>query len=529
MRRRRLATLVVLVLASAACRTAAPATASGTAAAAGSAASAATAASADAPRAAGSTALRQRWLEMFARAYFPGRSGQVFYVPHEGDFLTDRDPLYQFMHGSPWDYDVRIPLFFYGPGFIKPGASAEPATQQDVVPTLAAVLKTTPPATVTGRALPAVESTAARPRIIALLALDGMRADYYDTHADVIPTLSRLRREGASFTNARLISLPSATSIGHATIGTGTDPRIHGQVVNRLFNRVTGASQEAYNQLDPGELMALTLADVWNITTDGRARIIGQGGAIRATAGLVGHGACILNGRKVMATSYSTRDAGWETNPDCYTLSGALARINGKRYWEEAGGTWMGHDIANPTRFRSSGVFMKFEGEALAAVLEAEDIGTDEVTDLVLVNIKSIDYVSHAYGPASREVREALAELDRQITRAVQIIEKKAGPRGSVIAVTADHGMPGEPPPGRRRILTTEVLETLNQRFSPTPPSIVQFFTDAANAQIHLDTARLTQLGFSLREVAAFLESTLFEAVFTEDEVRAAQMRLPLR
>ena len=38
--------------------------------------------------------------------------------------------------------------------------------------------------------------------------------------------------------------------------------------------------------------MALTLADVWNIATDGRAVIIGQGGAIRATAGLVGHGAC---------------------------------------------------------------------------------------------------------------------------------------------------------------------------------------------------------------------------------------------
>ena len=53
---------------------------------------------------------RQQWLEMFARGYFPGRSGQVFYVPHEGDFLIDKDPLYTFMHGSPWDYDARSPL-----------------------------------------------------------------------------------------------------------------------------------------------------------------------------------------------------------------------------------------------------------------------------------------------------------------------------------------------------------------------------------------------------------------------------------
>jgi hypothetical protein len=468
---------------------------------------------------------------MFARSYFPGRSGQVFYVPREGDFLIEKDPLYRFMHGSPWDYDARIPMFFHGPGFIRQGSWNEAVAQQDVAPTLAALLKIAPPATVTGHALAqAIEPAAAVPRVIALVVLDGMRADYFDTHADAIPTLARLRREGASFANARVTALPSATAVGHANLGTGSDPRVHGLVVNRLFNRITGQAQEAYNELDPGELMALTLADVWNLATDGRARIIGQGGAIRATAGLVGHGACLLNGRKVVAASYATRDAGWETNPDCYTLSAALASINGRRYWEEVGGMWMGHDIANPARFRSGGaVFMRFEGDALAAVLEREEIGNDAVTDLVLVNVKSIDYVTHAYGPASRELRETLTELDRQISRAIQIIEKKAGPRATVVAVAADHGMPGEPRPGGRRITTMEVVEALNKRFSPSPPSIVQYFTDAANAQVHIDTRRLVELGFTVKDVAAFLESQFFVAAFTEDEVRNAQMRLPLR
>jgi hypothetical protein len=522
MRRRCLATFIVLSVVAAACRTTAAGKAAVTAPSARPAA--ATPAVTD-------PALRQQWLEMFARAYFPGRSGQVFYVPHEGDFLLERnpDPLYMFMHGSPWSYDTHIPMVLYGPGFVRQGAWAEPVAQQDLTPTLAALLKVAPPATVTGRALvQALETSSTAPRVIAMLVLDGMRADYFDTHADVIPTLSRLRREGAAFTNARVTALPSATSIGHANLGTGTDPRIHGLVVNRLFNRVTGKSQEAYNALDPGELMALTLADVWNITTDGRARIIGQGGAMRATAGLIGHGACILNGRKVMATSYATRDAGWETNPECYTLAEALKSINGRRYWETAGGTWLGHDVADPTRFRSSGLFIRFEGDALAAVLESVDIGSDAVTDLVMVNVKSVDYVSHAYGPASREVRETMAELDRQIARAVEIIEKKAGPRGSVIAISADHGMPGEPPAGHRRITTTEIVEALDKQFSPTPPSIVQYFTDAANAQIHLDAHRVTELGFSLKDVATFLESQFFAAVFTDEEVRDAQLRLPL-
>ena len=48
---------------------------------------------------------RQRLLEMWARAYFPGRTGQLLIVPREGDFFTRPDPNYTYMHGSPWPYD----------------------------------------------------------------------------------------------------------------------------------------------------------------------------------------------------------------------------------------------------------------------------------------------------------------------------------------------------------------------------------------------------------------------------------------
>jgi hypothetical protein len=45
---------------------------------------------------------------------------------------------------------------------------------------------------------------------------------------------------------------------------------------------------------------------------------------------------------------------------------------------------------------------------------------------------------------------------------------------------------------------------------------------------MHLDTAKLQAAGVSLKDVAAFLEGLeIFEAAFTEDEVRAAQARLP--
>lgn len=471
---------------------------------------------------------RQRFVEFFARAYFPGRSGQIFIVPREGHYIADRDPLYGFMHGSPWDYDVHIPLIFHGAPFIRPGTYGEPALQQDIAPTLAALMGVAAPATVTGRALrQALAQPGTPPRVIALLVLDAMRADYFDTYASVMPTLSRLRREGAWFSETRVNYLPTVTSVGHATIGTGADPRVHGQVSNTIYNRVTGRSQGAYAGLDPGELMALTLADAWNLQTDGAAVIIGQGGAIRATAGLVGHGACLPNGRPVMAASYSTSDAGWETNPKCYTMPDALKAFSGRAVWEEAGGQWMGHDIASPSKFRASALFQRFEAEALMAVIDQSRVGADTITDLVLVNMKGPDYVAHAYGPESAELRETLAELDRQVAQFMALLDRKAGPSRSVVAITADHGTPGGPA-GDIHVYLDDVLALLNQRFDPAGRRVVHMVADSANNQLYLDTARLASLGHSLDEVARFLETQPYiMAAFTEDEVRAGLHRAP--
>jgi Type I phosphodiesterase / nucleotide pyrophosphatase len=467
---------------------------------------------------------RDLWLEAFARGYFPGRSGQIFLVTRKGDFIVDRNPLYAFMHGSPWEYDTHIPLLLHGAPFVKHGVFSDSVTQLDLVPTLAALLGTAPPATAAGRVLSqAVASSTERPRVVALFVLDGMRADYFETYAQVMPTLSRLRSEGAWFSNAHVTSVPTLTAVGHANLGTGAEPRTHGLAVNNLFNRVTGKAQEAYYELDPRELMALTLADVWNIETEGKAIIIGQGGAIRAVAGLVGHGACIVNGRRVVAASYSTRTGGWETNSTCYTFPEALKPLTADEYWERAGGKWLNHDIADRTRFRHSGVFQRFEGDALAAVLEGAPIGADDVTDLVMVNLKGPDYVGHAYGPASAEMKEALSELDRQVTRAIEIVARKAGAGRSVVAIAADHGMPAEPPAGGRHYVD-DLASLIDRRFSPGGGTVVQYFNDAANNQIYLDTARLRSLGVSLKDIAAFLESLgFFAAAFTEDEVRSAQ------
>jgi predicted AlkP superfamily pyrophosphatase or phosphodiesterase len=142
------------------------------------------------------------------------------------------------------------------------------------------------------------------------------------------------------------------------------------------------------------------------------------------------------------------------------------------------------------------------------------------------VNMKGPDYTAHAHGPDSPEVSATLAELDRQMAAYLALMDKKAGPQRSVTVITADHGSPTEPPPGGR-VYQEDVVAQLNKRFDPEA-KFINYYNDPANNQLHLDTARLQALGFSLRDVAAFLEGLeVFVAAFTEDEVRAAQAKLP--
>src|SRR5215203_1159686 len=226
-------------------------------------------------------AARQRFRAMFARAYFPGRTGQLLIVPREGDFITRPDPNVEYMHGSPWSYDVSIPLMFAGPA-VNTGVFSAPATQQDVAPTLAAALGVQMPPTTTGRILPVLRRGFARPRVVMLLVLDGMRRDYFDRYAASMPTLTALRKQSAWFIQARVNFLPTNTAVGHSTISTGTDPRVHGITGVSVYDRTRRQRHDMFARKMPQDLMALTLADVWQQATAGRAIVLAQGSIDRA-------------------------------------------------------------------------------------------------------------------------------------------------------------------------------------------------------------------------------------------------------
>jgi len=347
-----------------------------------------------------------------------------------------------------------------------------------------------------------------------------MRRDYFDRYAASMPTLTTLRQQSAWFTQARVNVLPSNTAVGHSTISTGADPRVHGITGVSVYDRIHGRRDDLFAGGLPRDLMALTLADVWQLATAGRAIVLAQGSIERAATPLAGHGACQLNGAPVVLASYDQQTGNWTTNPNCFRLPAYLQDRNASALWQ-ADGEWMSHRIDSAAAVRYSALFPAFEADAMTAMIEREPVGADNVADLILLNYKGADFVGHKYGPDSRELRVTLGEMDRHLTRLLRALEAKVG-KNYLLAVTADHGMPSEPSSPDRRRIAQSIVDLLHEKFDPEAKQLITSF-EPENSQMFVDEDRLSALGLTLRDLAHFLELQPFVfAVFTHDDVRLA-------
>ncbi len=157
----------------------------------------------------------------------------------------------------------------------------------------------------------------------------------------------------------------------------------------------------------------------------------------------------------------------------------------------------------------------------MAAMIEREPLGKDNVADLILLNYKGADFVGHKYGPDSNELRVTLGEMDRQLVRLLSALEAKVG-NNYLLAVNAHHGMPSEPSSPDRRHFAPSIVDLLHEKFDPEAKQLITSF-EPKNGQIFVDEDRLSHLGLALRDLAHFLESQPFLfAVFTNDDVRRA-------
>src|SRR5208282_3887849 len=83
-----------------------------------------------------------------------------------------------------------------------------------------------------------VTKPAARPKLVVMLVVDQMRADYVDKfQGQWTGGLKRLVEEGAWFREAAYPYAATETCVGHSTISTGAFPATHGMVANEWWER----------------------------------------------------------------------------------------------------------------------------------------------------------------------------------------------------------------------------------------------------------------------------------------------------
>ena len=84
-----------------------------------------------------------RWsiIERVRESYRAGRSGDFFVVlKKDVTPIADTSHGYVATHGSVWDYDRRVPMLFWRPGFRGATVTA-PVETVDIMPTLAALIE----------------------------------------------------------------------------------------------------------------------------------------------------------------------------------------------------------------------------------------------------------------------------------------------------------------------------------------------------------------------------------------------------
>jgi predicted AlkP superfamily pyrophosphatase or phosphodiesterase len=79
--------------------------------------------------------------------------------------------------------------------------------------------------------------------------------------------------------------------------------------------------------------------------------------------------------------------------------------------------------------------------ELTKACVTAEELGTRDAPDLLVVSFSSNDLIGHAWGPDSQEVLDVTLRSDALMAELLGFLDAKVGKGNYVLAVTADHGI----------------------------------------------------------------------------------------
>ncbi|QQS45124.1 MAG: alkaline phosphatase family protein [Acidobacteriota bacterium] len=397
-------------------------------------------------------------------------------------------------------------------------------------------------------------------RLVVAITIDQFRFDFLRRFEDQFGEggFRRLLKGGAVFTRANYIHVPTVTACGHATFLTGTTPAYNGIIGNEWYDRETGTrvsnvgdrnvkglgSRDGAGGASPARLIGTTVGDEMKLASGGAAKVIGVSikdrGAI-LPAGKRPDGAYWFNaatGNLISSTYYFSDLPEWVRE---FNRSQRPDRFFGKRWekllpeaaYQRSGPddvayeksplgnkfpfTITGGEEAPGPRFYSLFQATPFANDYLVdfakAAIEAEKLGTDEVTDLLAISFSSNDILGHAYGPYSHEVHDMTLRTDRTLAELFNYLDRRIGLDRTIIVLTADHGVGPAPEQveamgygGRieAKKLLDAVETALDERFGQE-----KWILADVNYNVYLDESVIEKHKLSIEEVEEFAAQVL--------------------
>ena len=312
-------------------------------------------------------------------------------------------------------------------------------------------------------------------RLVVVIVADQISTDLLDRVTPALDGgLARLQREGVVFREAAHLHALTKTAAGHASLVTGAHPRRSGIVDNDYFDREEGewvyaVEDERYDRA-PTRLLVDTFSDRLKEITPG-TRVYTVSGKDRS--------AILLGGRRADGAYWYDRGTGGFTSSHYYPDDGPdwLRRMNGEapanqyfgRVWEPLPGLTASpaalgvmepdegafprafpYPIGEPTT-RPGEIFYDalyetpFVDElvltASRRLVEARELGRDEIPDFLAVSFSSTDAVGHDHGPNSLEMLDAVRRLDRVVGELLSYLEERLGSEHLLVALSSDHGV----------------------------------------------------------------------------------------
>ncbi|HEU5258805.1 MAG TPA: alkaline phosphatase family protein [Vicinamibacterales bacterium] len=416
-----------------------------------------------------------------------------------------------------------------------------------------------------------------RPRLIVLLMVDQMHADYVDKFAHQWSGgLRRLVSSGAWFRQVDYPYFDSVTCAGHTTVGTGVLPWTHGMVMNEWWDRARnrevpcteddGASVVSYGKPVTGAgdsarpIRVPTLADELRAQLDPAARVVAFSLKARAAIPLAGRRPEAVawfhdSGTFVTSTAFTQAP-----NPivadfirrhpiedDVDKVWDRSLPLSAYLYEDKALGAHVPngmsaafpHALGGESRKADRGFYDRwqespFSDEYLAAmtlaVASAMRLGRTDATDFIGFSFSALDKVGHDYGPHSPEIQDVLVRLDRTLGRFISELDATVGTGNYVVALTGDHGV--APLPDRllangvdagrvdSAAIERAVERTLSGAFGPA-----SYVSHIANGDIYLRPGVLDHLLSQFSVLEAVRRSLLaipgIQDVLSRDRVAA--------